>query len=171
MGRVGSGRSRVARAATRRRSGFVLRAVRPVVQRLAHEHGLVVWDLEFVRTAGDEVVRVAVDRAGGVDSSGISAFSEALSRALDEQDAVPGEARYVLEVTSPGAERRLRTPDEFQICRGRPARLTFRSGREPIEGRIVDATEESVRLELSTGDRLDVKYEQISQARLTVSGV
>lgn len=147
-----------------RRRGAVTSAVRPVAQRVANERRLVLWDVGFTREAGVELLRVSVDRTGGVDADEIAKFSEALSRELDAQDVVRGEARYVLEVSTPGAERKLRTPEEFAVCVGRRARVTFKSGRQPVEGVIGSAGEDRVRV----GDE-EVGYAEISQARLTVS--
>lgn len=158
--------------AVRRRSGLVLGAARPLADDIAAALGLVVWDLEFRREAGRETLRVAVDRPGatGVDAGGVASFAEALSRELDAVDAVPGEGRYLLEVTSPGAERKLRRPEEFALVVGRPVRLTFKDGREPATGRIAEAS--AVELVVDTGEAepLRVPYELISQARLTVPG-
>lgn len=158
--------------AVRRRSGLVLGAVRPLADQVAEAQGLVVWDLEFRREAGRETLRVAVDRAGasGVDAEGIASFAEALSRKLDLVDAVPGDGRYLLEVTSPGAERKLRRPEEFTLVVGRPVRLTFKDGREPVTGRIADAGTSDLVVETGEPEPLRVPYELISQARLTVPG-
>lgn len=149
----------------------MLGAVRPIAERLADEHRVVLWDLAFVREAGQEYLRVAIDRIDGIDAEGIRVFAEALSREIDEVDAVPGEERYILEVTSPGAERRLRGAEQFRICPGRPVRVTFKDGRAPLEGTIGDVEEESVEVQRGEGDSVRVAFVEISQARLTVPGV
>jgi ribosome maturation factor RimP len=113
---------------------------------------------------------VAIDREGGIGSDEITGFSESLSRELDAMGAVPGDTRYILEVTTPGAERKLRTPEQFATCRGRQARLTFRDGRPPLEGVIADADETSVRVE-GEGGPVVVAFDEVSQARLNAPGV
>jgi ribosome maturation factor RimP len=149
---------------------MVLTNVRPIVEELARDHGLVVWDVEFRREAGNETLRVSVDRTGGADAEELRKLSETLSYELDVTDAVPGEERYILEVTTPGAERKLRSPQEFQICRGRHARLTFKDGREPLEGEIGDVTDDAVELQSPRGGEW-VRFDDISQARLKIPGV
>jgi ribosome maturation factor RimP len=66
------------------------------------------YDLEY---AGG-VIRVTVDKAGGVDMESISLATRLISRELDHQDPING--HYTLEVSSPGLERNLRTPSHFQ---------------------------------------------------------
>jgi ribosome maturation factor RimP len=139
-------------------------AVRPIAARVASDPGLVLWDIEFAREAGSDVLRLAVDKRGGIDSDGIAKFSEAVSREIDASDAVPGDGGYVLEVTSPGADRRLRTREEFDVCAGRWARITFRTGAEPIEGQILSTTDDEVTL--AGEPPASAAFADISQARL-----
>src|SRR4051812_16484976 len=73
--------------------------VRLLVAPLAQDLGLEIYDIEY----SGGVVRVTVDRPGGVDIGQIGTLTRALSRALDEEDPLPGE--YTLEVSSPGLER------------------------------------------------------------------
>src|SRR5512139_844724 len=78
--------------------------VRAVIEPVVAAQGLELFDLE---QAGP-VLRVTVDRPGGVDMEAIASTTRALSRALDEHDPIAG--HYTLEVSSPGLERPLRTP-------------------------------------------------------------
>lgn len=169
MTRTGSRSSRSSRV--RRRPGAVLAAVGPIAEQQAERHDVVLWDLAFVREAGQEYLRVAIDRPGGIDAEGLRVFAEDLSREIDAVDAVPGEQRYILEVTSPGAERRLRGAEQFRICRGRPVRVTFKDGRQPLEGTIGDVDEESVEVQRGEGESVRVAFVEISQARLSIPGV
>ena len=61
-------------------------------------------------------LRVTVDRQGGVDLEAIASATRMISRELDHADPLPG--RYTLEVSSPGLERPLRTPEHFQRAVG-----------------------------------------------------
>lgn len=74
---------------------------------------LAISDLELVDVeVGRGLVRLSLDRPGGIDLDAISAISPAISAALDAADPVPD--RYHLEISSPGLERPLRTPEHFQ---------------------------------------------------------
>ena len=83
----------------------ISQALRPVV----HAAGLEIWDVE----RSGNTVRVLVERADGVDLDAISEVSAAISALLDQRDDLVPAGRYILEVSSPGLERRLRYPRHF----------------------------------------------------------
>ena len=157
------------RERSRRSPREVVAAVRPIAERLAAVHGLVLWDVGFVREAGRETLRVACDRIGGIVSEELAALAEDLSRELDHVDAVPGEERYVLEVTSPGAERRLEGPEQFGVCVGRDARVSLRDGRV-VEGKIGEPRGNVVEIETEEG-AVRIFFEDIARAQLVVRGI
>lgn len=154
----------------RRPRQAVLSAVRPIVERLASAHGLMIWDLDFAREAGRQTLRVACDRKGGVDADELARLAGDLSRELDHTDAVPGRERYVLEVTSPGAERTLSTPEQFDVCRGRIVKVWFQGEREPVIGEIGDVTPASVDV-VGEDETQVVSFDEIARAQLQVLGV
>lgn len=82
--------------------------VRGVVEPMLVADGLELVDV----TMAGGVLRVFVDRPGGIDLDTISDVTVRLSRLLDEHDPMPGP--YTLEVSSPGLERPLRTPEHFR---------------------------------------------------------
>jgi ribosome maturation factor RimP len=113
----------------------VAEQVRRIVEPLLAQQGLECFDVEF---AGGRLV-VMADRPGGVDLDALTEATRAISFALDEQDPVPG--HYVLEVSSPGLERRLRTPDHFRRFVG--ATLSIKlvataEGARRLRGRLDD---------------------------------
>lgn len=152
-----------------RRAGQVLAQATPICEQVATIHGLVVWDVEFVRTAGRDTLRVSCDRVGGVGSDELAVFAEDLSRELDHADAVAGDAPYTLDVSSPGAERRLHKPEHYRVCRGRLAHLTLKDGRSPVDGAIGDVSEGAVEIETETGNVL-VRFDEVSKAQLVLPG-
>src|ERR1700730_3054173 len=83
--------------------------VRNLVEPLITSSGLELWDVDF--TGG--VLRILVARPGGAALASIGRLSEPISTLLDETDAGP-DGRYVLEVSSPGVERVLRTADQYR---------------------------------------------------------
>src|SRR5437588_11345070 len=86
----------------------VTERVHALVEPLLAAHDVEVVDVEHLGAT----LRVTVDRPGGIDLDAISEATHVVSAALDRHDPVPG--RYTLEVSSPGVERTLRTPDHFQ---------------------------------------------------------
>lgn len=77
--------------------------------------GCVLWDVEYVREAGNWFLRVYIDKEDGISISDCEAVSRPLSDALDEADPIEG--AYTLEVSSAGADRTLKKPEHFmQFC-------------------------------------------------------
>jgi len=107
------------------------------------------YDLEEVtaqRAGSRQLLRIVVDGDGGVTLDDIAEVSQAVSAALDENDAM-GEAAYDLEVTSPGVSRPLTLPRHWLRAVGRLVLVPLTAGGE-LTGRILAADEEGVTLEL-----------------------
>ena len=73
--------------------------------------GCSLWDVEYVREAGEWFLRIYIDKEGGVSIDDCEAVSRPLSDALDQADPIEGS--YVLEVSSAGADRPLKKPEHF----------------------------------------------------------
>ena len=128
------------------------------------QHGLDLYDLELSGT----VVRVTVDRAGGVDLDALAEATRAVSSALDTVDPIPG--RYTLEVSSPGLERRLRTPGHFAGAKGESVSVRVRRADGEVErlvGQLVEADDEGIVVNgpQVPGDSARVSYGEIDRAR------
>ena len=131
--------------------------VRDVVEAPLEASGLELVDVEHTGA----LLRVTVDRPGGVDLDAISEASGLVSEALDRTDVVPG--RYVLEVSSPGVERPLRTPAHFHRFVGTRVSVLTRpdtEGERRVEGELEAADDEGV---VVAGRRL--AYPEIERAR------
>ena len=115
--------------------------VRALVEPTLSAHGLEVLDVE--QQGG--LLRVTIDREGGVDLEALSAATEVVSSALDRDDPIPG--RYTLEVSSPGIERPLRTPEHFRRHLGSLVSLRTVAGVEGerrVQGVLESADEHGV---------------------------
>jgi ribosome maturation factor RimP len=124
-------------------------------------------DLYDVEHAGG-VLRVVVEREGGLDLDALSDVTRAVSRALDEADPLSG--RYTLEVTSPGLERTLRTPEHFAGAVGETVKIKTAPGAESerrIEGVLATADGDGISVRIGEGDA-DVRrltYDEVVRAR------
>jgi ribosome maturation factor RimP len=128
--------------------------------------GLELWELSFRKESGRMVLRVTVDRDGGIDLDAISEISERLSRRLDLEGFSEDRA-YALEVTSPGLERALRTPRHFERSVGQTVKVKSSApigGRRVHEGALVSADAEAIVI-ASDGGELRVPYADIASAR------
>jgi ribosome maturation factor RimP len=135
--------------------------VRTLVEPVIADLGLELFDVEL--TGG--ILRVTVDKAGGLDLDAISDTSRAISRLLDEHDPVPG--RYTLEVTSPGLERRLRTPEHFVRAIGSEVSVKTTAevdGERRFKGTLVAADDAGVTVRADDVEHR-IAHDQIDRAR------
>lgn len=133
----------------------------PVVEAM----GLELVDATFGKEGGRRVLRVTVDREGGVDLDTIAAASQKVSRRLDVEDFSSGP--YTLEVSSPGVERPLRKPADYAGRVGEKVRIkTFGpvEGSRSHTGPIVAADDEAVTVATDHGERT-LLYGDIASAR------
>ncbi len=128
--------------------------------------GLEFYDLEFVGTGSAQVLRVSIDREGGVDLDTITAASEAVSRLLDAPDAPAPPGRYTLEVSSPGLERKLRTPEHFRRAIGSELSVKTRveDSVERRHGVLTGADDAGILVDFGAGPER-VGYDDVIQAR------
>ena len=91
--------------------------------------GCSLWDVEYVKEAGEWFLRVYLDKEGGVDIDCCEAVSRPLSDALDEADPIQGS--YTFEVSSAGLDRVLRRPAHFARCLGRQVDVKL---YRPVDG-------------------------------------
>ncbi|HEY8486193.1 MAG TPA: ribosome maturation factor RimP [Limnochordales bacterium] len=134
---------------------------------IARELGYEVVEVEYLAGRNGRLVRVFIDKPGGVGIEDCRAMSERLSRALDELDPVPGP--YRLEVSSPGVERPLRKEEDFRRFAGRQVSIHLYApvqGRRHWVGELLGMEGGQVQLRLPDGSRLDLPREGISKARL-----
>src|ERR1700686_1101752 len=145
-----------------------LERIREAAERVAHSVGLEVGDVEW-KVGRDRFLRVYIDKPEGVSHKDCEAVSNQLSVLLDVEDLVPGPP-YILEVSSPGLDRKLTKPAEFERFAGRLARI---STIEPIEnqkffeGRLAGVADGKVQIEVK-GRVIAVPIEGIRKANLVV---
>lgn len=141
--------------------------VRNLAEAVATRRCLRLWDVEFGGRPGSSIVRVFVHGEEGVDLDTVAQISEEISRALDLKDPIPG--RYTLEVSSPGLERSLRTPDHFKQSVGDKAVVKtteiVAGNSHRLEGTIGAAGAEHVVLDIGDEEKVEVPYERIKSAR------
>lgn len=138
--------------------------VAPVVEAA----GLDLVDVELRREDKRRVLRVTVDREGGLDLDTIAEVSERVSRRLDVEGFDPGP--YALEVSSPGVERPLRGPADFGRHVGQEVRVRTSEpvgGARVHRGRLIAAGEDSVTIATDDGERT-VAYGNVAAARTVV---
>ena len=125
-------------------------------------------DLEAVdlsKAGKRSVLRVAVDKDGGVDLDDIAAATAEVSRLLDDSDVMGG-GSYTLEVSSPGVDRPLTLPRHWRRNTTRLVKVTLAGGDE-VTGRIVAADDDGADLDVE-GDRRRIGFDEVSKARIQI---
>ena len=138
--------------------------VRPVVEGT----GLDLVEVALRRESGRRILRVVVDRDGGVDLDTIAELSEKVSRRLDLEGYAPGP--YALEVSSPGIERALRRPAEYRRAIGATAEVRTKTpigGTTSATGTLVAADDDAFSLEVAGAERR-IRYVDVASARTVV---
>ena len=150
--------------------------IRAAAERVARSLGLEVFDVEW-KIGKQRLLRVYIDRLSGPENpegAGIShkdceQVSEQLSVILDVEDLVPGPS-YVLEVSSPGLDRKLLKPADYERFAGRLAKIWT---NEPVEnqkyfeGRLGGLADGAVKLKIKDRE-VSVPFSKISKANLVV---
>ncbi len=136
----------------------------PVIQ----EEGMELVEVGFVKEGGRWYLRIFIDKPGGVGLEDCRKISEAVDKLLDEKDPVPH--AYTLEVSSPGVQRPLKKPADYDRFAGRLVKITTFApfnGRKKFTGRIVGMRGDDVLLEMDGMD-YPIPFVRISSARLEV---
>ncbi|MGC2324645.1 MAG: ribosome maturation factor RimP [Terriglobales bacterium] len=157
-----------------------LEHVREIAERVTASSGLELVELEF-RGAGGKarMLRLFIDKPGGVTHADCEAVSREVGTILDVEDAVPG-ASYTLEVSSPGLDRKLVRPEDFARFVGSRVKLTTREpieGNRFFEGRLESFQDATLVLAMSAGKakrgkpeqparRLEIAFSNVEKANL-----
>lgn len=143
--------------------------VRQLAQPLSEEEGFELVDVELAFQGHRKIVRVLLDRPGGITVGDCARFSRKLADCLDMNQTVPGS--YMLEVSSPGIERPLRTLDAVRRFSGQRAVMVLheaRDGRRHYQGALL--APDGSRAGLRTDEGLECWFEwaEVRSARLVV---
>ena len=152
----------------------VVDEVRVVVQPIVDEQNLELVDMEFLKEGKNWFLRIYIDKPSGIDIEECALISEKVSEALDAIDPDPIPQAYFLEVSSPGAERPLKTEADMQNAIGKYVHLSFYQaidGEKFYEGTLKELNDESVvltiRIKTRTKD-IEIERKQIANARLAI---
>lgn len=146
-----------------------LEQIRAMAERVATSEGMALVDVELKGGRSNALLRVYIDKPGGVSHADCQLVSEQLSAMLDVEDPFPGS--YVLEVSSPGLDRKLVRPSDYVLFAGRRARLVLREPLDEqrvVEGRLAGYEEGRVRIEIEGRGIAEFDLSNIAKARLVV---
>jgi len=153
-----------------------LEKIRAAAERVAHSEGLEVFDVEW-KIGKQRLLRIYLDRLPGpsnpeglgVTHNDCQRVSEQLSVILDVEDLVPGPG-YILEISSPGLDRKLIKPGDYERFAGRLAKIWLNEPLENLkyfEGRLAGYADGIVKLALKNRE-IAIPYAGIRKANLVV---
>ena len=153
--------------------------VRAIAERVAATSGLEVVEIEFRGGGKSRMLRVYLDKPAGVTHEDCALFSREFGTILDVEDAVPG-ATYVLEVSSPGLDRKLNRAADYERFAGSKVKLMTRepvNGNRHFEGRLESFRDGRLTLDMSQArqkrraaaaapEKLEIELSNVEKANL-----
>ena len=143
--------------------------VKIMAEPIVRKFGCEIWDVEYVKEAGDWYLRLYIDKPGGISIDNCEAVSRALDPLLDEREnLIPGS--YTFEVSSAGAERWLRGPSDFESFSGHFVEVKLykaENGQKTFLGNLAAWDENGVGLDIS-GIRRDFAKSSVAGVRLRI---
>jgi len=147
----------------------VTEVIEALVQPILVEKKMELVDVEYKKEGSNWFLRVFIDKEeGGVDIDDCGMISEALSKELDKVDPIP--SAYFLEVSSPGAERPLKSKKDMHKAVGKQIYITTYEtihNQKEFEGKLVEFDDDNLTIELNKKN-IDIPYEKVASARLAL---
>ena len=145
----------------------VAERVRKIAEQTAIDHGVELVHAEVAGPEGQPIVRLFIDKPGGVTHDDCSKVSHQMSTVLDVEDFI--HSAYVLEVSSPGLERGLYKGADYERFAGSMAKIKARSpikGQRNFRGRILGVANDHVAVEDRTSGQVEIPLDGIVKANL-----
>lgn len=136
---------------------------------IAEEAGCTIWDVEYIKEAGEWYLRVYIDKVEGVGIGDCEAVARPLSDVLDQSDPIEGS--YTLEISSAGADRVLKKAEHFEQFVGKLIEVKLyraRDGAKELTGELVAYNDGDVTMTLPEGD-VTLEKKDMAQVRLHVT--
>ena len=151
----------------RNREGTITK-VQEIAERVGSPAGIEIVDIQWLGGGGSRLLRIFIDKPEGVTHGDCEFISQQVGTIMDVEDVIPGQ-RYTLEVSSPGVERKLTKPREFERFVGQKVKVVL---REPVEnqrhwvGALTNFAEGIITLEPSPGRSVQFPLDQVEKANL-----
>jgi ribosome maturation factor RimP len=130
--------------------------------------GTEIAEIQLRGSGKASLLRVYIDKPEGVTHADCELISERIGKLLDQDDALLAEG-YTLEVSSPGVERKLSRPRDFERVVGQKIRLAVREpieGQTRFEGKLAEFAADTLQVEIAPGQSLRIPLGQVQKANL-----
>jgi ribosome maturation factor RimP len=142
--------------------------IEEIAHRVAESEGIELVEVEVKGGGVNRFVRISIDKPDGVTHGDCEMVSQQVGTILDVEDVVPG-GRYTLEVSSPGVERKLLKPRDYERFQGKKAKITLRDpvdGRRNWDGTLAGFEDGIITLETAPGKTMRIALDQVHKANL-----
>jgi len=149
-------------------SSTVVSKIEAIAERVAQSEGIEIVEVELKGGGKNRFLRISIDKPEGVTHADCERISQHVGTILDVEDVIPG-GRYTLEVSSPGVERKLTRPREFERFVGHKVKVSL---RQPVDnqkhwvGALRSFAEGIITLEPSPGKSVQFPLELVEKANL-----
>jgi ribosome maturation factor RimP len=148
-------------------TGFDREAIGKIIERATAREGIELVHWEAVGGRSNLVLRIFIDKPGGVNHGDCETVSNQVGLLLEVEDLIPH--KYTLEVSSPGLERGLYKPADYERFAGSRVKLRTSepiNGQRNFRGRLVGIEGETVRIEADNSGPVEIPYARIVRANL-----
>lgn len=143
--------------------------IKEIVMPVVDSFGLVLDDIEYITHGRRWILRIYIDKEGGVSLDDCEKVSVKLSDMLDAENIVPH--AYLLEVSSPGLDRPLKRLQDYIRYTGRLIKLSARipyNNRTTFAGHIISVKGDIITIDTENGGSIEIPFSDIAKARLEV---
>lgn len=151
------------------KTGDITKAVIELILPIIAQEQMELVDVEYRSEQGRWVLRVFIDRPGGVNLDDCAGISHQIGDLIEVENCIPH--RYCLEVSSPGMDRLLKKESDFQRFTGKIVKIKMRKaheGRKNFKGRIAQCKNGVIALADTEGNIFNFQLENIEKARLEI---
>ena len=148
---------------------LITERVEKIAANVAEDAGLELVHVELVGAQGKPIIRIFIDKPGGVTLEDCSTASRRVEKILDEEDFIP--SAYTLEVSSPGLERGLYSLNDFQRFAGEMAKVKTDeaiNGQKNFRGKITGVEGQNIIFEDRTNGKISIPYGTVKKANLEI---
>jgi len=149
--------------------GLITERVAAIARQVSESKGIELVHVDIAGTKRDAVVRIYIDREGGVTIDDCSGVSRGVEDVLDNEDFIP--SRYVLEVSSPGIERQLYSLSDFVKFTGQLAKVKTKTeieGQKTFVGNITEVDGNKITIDDRTKAVVRFDYADVDKANLKI---
>ena len=143
--------------------------IKQVIEPVLQEEGVELVEFIFRREASRQVLRLLVDKEGGIQLGDCVRLNERISQLLDEGNVIA--EPYLVEVDSPGIDRWFSTKRDYERAKGRMVRVTLNEAildKKEYIGRLEGILEDLIKIDVEKKGVIDVPFDKIVRARQEV---